>query len=80
MKFERIRNSKIVQGAVARKNAIAGVCAGGVCTVMSSPAFAALDLSGVSVDSTDYSTIATFLITALVGFWGIKKGLALLGR
>jgi hypothetical protein len=44
------------------------------------PAFAALDLTGVSVDTADYTTIATFLITALVGFWGIKKGLGLLGR
>lgn len=42
--------------------------------------FAALDLTGVSVDTGDYETIATFLITALVGFWGIKKGLSLLGR
>ena len=79
-KFEKIRNSKLVQGAVARKNAVAASCAGVTGAVMTSPAFAALDLTGVSVDTTDYSTIATFLITALVGFWGIKKGLALLGR
>ena len=44
------------------------------------PAHAALDLTGVSVDTTDYITIATFLIGALVTFWGIKKGLALFGR
>ena len=44
------------------------------------PSAAALDLTGVSVDTADYITIATFLITALVGFWGIKKGLGLLGR
>ena len=43
-------------------------------------AMAALDLTGVTVDKTDFETIATFLITALVGFWGIKKGLSLLGR
>ena len=48
--------------------------------VTATPSFAALDLSGVSVDTADYITIATFLITALVAFWGIKKGLALLGR
>jgi hypothetical protein len=45
-----------------------------------SPAEAALDMTGVTVDTTDYETIATFLITALVGFWGIKKGLALLNK
>ncbi len=44
------------------------------------PAFAAIDLTGVTVDKTDYIAIATFLITALVAFWGIKKGLGLLGR
>lgn len=59
-----------------------GVVAGAVAavTVMTGNAFAALDLTGVSVDTADYETIATFLVTALVGFWGIKKGLALLGR
>ncbi len=45
-----------------------------------SPAFAALDLTTVDVDTTDYIAIATFLIGALVAFWGIKKGLGLLGR
>jgi len=45
-----------------------------------SSSFAALDLSGVTVDTTDYVTIATFLVGALVAFWGIKKGLGLLGR
>ncbi|MEH0020846.1 MAG: hypothetical protein V6Z89_14415 [Desulfobacter sp.] len=44
------------------------------------PAYAAIDLTGVSVDTADYIAIATFLITALVAFWGIRKGLALLGR
>ena len=44
------------------------------------PGFCAIDLTGVTVDTTDYMTIATFLITALVAFWGVKKGLALLGR
>ncbi len=44
------------------------------------PAVAALDLTGVTVDTADYITIATFLITALVAFWGIKKGIGLLGR
>ena len=43
-------------------------------------AMAALDLTGVEVDTTDYVAIATFLIGALVAFWGIKKGLGLLGR
>lgn len=44
------------------------------------PAHAAIDLTGVSVDTADYISIATFLITALVAFWGIRKGLALLNK
>jgi len=37
-----------------------------------------LDLTGLSVDMTDYFTIATFLVGGLVAFWGIRKGLELL--
>ena len=48
--------------------------------IASTPAHAAIDLTGVSVDTSDYVAIATFLVTALVAFWGIRKGLALLGR
>lgn len=59
---------------------VVGIGAASAAVASSSPAFAALDLSSVSVDTADYITIATFLITALVAFWGIKKGLALLGR
>lgn len=64
---------KAMKAAVA-----AGVAAVLGSVVVSGPAHAALDLTGVSVDTTDYITIATFLITALVAFWGIKKGIALL--
>lgn len=56
-----------------------GAAAVGTAVVCSSPAQAALDISTLTVDKTDFETIATFLITALVGFWGIKKGLSLLG-
>jgi hypothetical protein len=41
---------------------------------------AALDLTGVTVDTTDYITMAEFIVVALVAFWGIRKGLSLLGR
>jgi len=58
----------------------AGVAAVAGSVMTSSPAQAAIDLTGVTVDTSDYISIATFLITALVAFWGIKKGLALLGR
>jgi S-adenosylmethionine:tRNA-ribosyltransferase-isomerase (queuine synthetase) len=57
-----------------------GTTATGLAIVSAGSAHAALDLSTLAVDTSDYETIATFLITALVGFWGIKKGLALLGR
>lgn len=66
--------------AICRKS-LPVLGAAAVAVVAGSPdTFAALDLSGVSVDTTDYETIATFLIAALVGFWGIKKGMSLLGR
>ncbi|WP_035240953.1 hypothetical protein [Desulfobacter vibrioformis] len=63
------------------KTACAAIGAGITGTVLTAkPAKAALDLSTVTVDTSDYVAIATFLIGALVAFWGIKKGLGLLGR
>lgn len=59
---------------------IAAIGAAGAATIAASPAHAALDLTGVSVDTADYMTIAGFLVSALVGFWGVRKGLALIGR
>lgn len=58
------------------KGYIAGIGGAVVC----SPAYAALDLTGVTVDTTDYITMAEFIVVALVAFWGIRKGLSLLGR
>ena len=61
------------------KGVVVGI--GAAVTVMAAgPAHAALDLTGVTVDTTDYITIATFLIGAMVTFWGIRKGLGLFGR
>lgn len=48
--------------------------------LVTAPAYAALDLTGVTVDTTDYITMAEFIVVALVAFWGIRKGLSLLGR
>ncbi len=62
------------------KGIMVGIGASAAALMATTPAHAALDLTGVSVDTTDYITIATFLIGALVTFWGIKKGLALFGR
>lgn len=74
-----------VTTAKKMSNKVKTVCAGIGAVIAgtiaaATPSFAALDLSGVTVDTADYISIATFLITALVAFWGIKKGLALLGR
>jgi len=55
---------------------LAGVL--GFMGVLSSQAYAALDLSGISVNTADYETIATWVIAALVLFWGIKKGITLI--
>ncbi len=62
------------------KGVMTGIGVAATTALLTSPAHAALDLSGVTVDTTDYITIATFLIGALVTFWGIKKGLSLFGR
>lgn len=62
------------------KGVLVGIGAAATALAVSSPAHAALDLTGVTVDTTDYITIATFLIGALVTFWGIKKGLGLFGK
>jgi hypothetical protein len=45
---------------------------------MATQAHAALDLTGVAIDTTDFETIAVFVIGALVVFWGIRKGIQLL--
>jgi hypothetical protein len=47
---------------------------------MSTGVVNALDLSGVAVDTTDFETIAVFLIGALVVFWGIRKGIKLISN
>lgn len=69
---------KLLEKMKAAKAAVAAGVVGVVGTATNG--FCAIDLTGVSVDTADYITIATFLITALVAFWGIKKGLGLLGR
>jgi len=67
---------KIVEKVSAVKVALLSA----IFAASTSPAFAVLDLTGVTVDTADYIKIATFLIGALVAFWGIKKGLGLLGK
>ena len=62
------------------KGIMVGIGVAASTAMVTVPAHAGIDLTGVSVDTTDYVNIATFLVTALVAFWGIKKGLALLGR
>ncbi len=71
---------KVIQFCTRKvKGVVVGIGAA-VTVAAATPAHAALDLTGVTVDTADYITIATFLITALVAFWGIKKGIGLLGR
>ena len=57
---------KVVVGSIV------GVVAG------ASQSFAALDLTGVTVDPASFEAIALLIITAAVGFWAIKKGIALI--
>lgn len=79
-KFEKLRNTKFVQGAIARKNAVAASLAGAVGSLLAHPAFAGLDMTGVTVDTADFMAIAGLLVTALIAFFGVRKGLGLLGK
>lgn len=65
---------------VEKKNAVAVAVAGAASAVMCSPCFAAIDLSNVEVDTTSFEAIAVIVLTAAVGFWGVKKAIALVGR
>lgn len=38
-----------------------------------------MDLTGISIDLSDYIEIATFLVVSLVSFWAIMKGIDLWG-
>jgi hypothetical protein len=49
-------------------------------TLATSPAHAALDLTGVTIDTTDYMTVAAIVIGGLATIWGVKKVLSLLNR
>ncbi len=81
MNFIKKTFNKVKKSVVAVKVAVAaGIAAVTGSLMTSQPAQAAIDLTGVTVDTTDYIAIATFLITALVAFWGIRKGIGLLGR
>ena len=68
---------KFMNKVVECKNRVAAATAGVVTSLIATGAHAGIDLTGVTVDTTDYTLIASFLIAALVTFWGIKKGLAL---
>ena len=81
MNFIKTAFRKVKSKVAAAKLAVAaGVAAVTGSLMTTKPAQAAIDLTGVTVDTSDYIAIATFLITALVAFWGIRKGIGLLGR
>lgn len=48
--------------------------------VVAAPAFAAVDLTGVSLDSTTPATLATTVLTGLGVLWGIRKLVKLINR
>lgn len=74
------RISQIKTKLVEKKNAVAVAVAGATSAVMCSPCFAAIDLTGVDVDTTSFEAIAVVVLTAAVGFWGVKRAIALVGR
>ena len=65
---------------VEKSTLIAGTVSGLATTVICSPAFAALDTTGVVVDTDSFEAIALIVLGAGVGFWAIKKAIGLIGR
>lgn len=37
-----------------------------------------MDLTGISIDLSDYMELAVFLVIALLSYWGIMKGIDLI--
>lgn len=76
----KTRIDQIKNKIVEKKNAVACAFAGATSAVVCSPCFAALDVSTVDVDTASFEAIALIVLTAAVGFWGVKKAIALVGR
>ena len=62
------------------KHAVHCAVAGMITALVASPAHAALDLTGVSFDLTNYESIAVLIITAFAGIWAIKRVMGLVVR
>jgi hypothetical protein len=65
------KNSKAL--AIATLSAVSAIMA-------TTPAHAALDLTGVAIDTSDYMLVAAIVIGGLATIWGVKKVLSLLNR
>jgi hypothetical protein len=62
------------------KNAVSVSVASAGAVLMSTPAFAALDTSTLTVDDTAFYALAGIAVAAIIGVWMTKKGLAIFGR
>lgn len=60
------------------KKKLAALVAAG--TLAASNASAALDVTGVTVDSASAETVAGIVITGLAAMWGIRKVIKLINR
>ena len=62
------------------KKSVYGLVAGGSVAIASTPAFAALDLTGVTFDLANYEAVAALILTAFAAIWGIKRVMGLVVR
>ena len=61
-------------------NAIKSFFALAFCLFISTPAFAAVDLTGVTLDDTTPQTLAATVLVSLGIMWGIRKLVKLINR
>jgi hypothetical protein len=62
------------------RNYIAGACGAVVACFASTPAFAALDLSSLTLDTTSPEALALMVLVGLASMWGIRKVVKLINR
>lgn len=62
------------------KSKVAAVVGGAGAAAVATTSYAALDLTGVAIDTAPVFSLATIIITAIAGIWAIKKVIKLGNR
>lgn len=64
----------------ATKSKVAALVGGAGAVAVATTSHAALDLTGVSIDTSPVFSLATIIVTAIAGIWAIKKVIKLGNR